>query len=400
MNRDGHGGVRLEMMSEREVGSTLRLAGTALAALLGLAALAASADDAPRTEDPLAAEIARWSRYLATHQAPKGDEFWPQIQAVTTPVLTAAEKALADGRRLLALQRLAAVQTNLAATVYVSEHTGPESRDEAAFVAEWERLGRELQADLGATAPGAFERVRPAAVRAMAEAAAAQIRGFYDAGLEMGKSIEPGEGLFYLGSARAQHEFAAFCRTLPPLTTTPLFGAPPRLRPLAHELDELETKLLAAYRPPASIDRHGEFIEANSTLNEARQLDAAGLRYGALARYLQAALRTAALRPPPAAPPDPAALADALRGFEKRLADPEVDHSIGRIFLESALADLAAATTPTSGSGNPPLAKAANAEAIVSEVLPRYFAALQPATARPVLPAPAVTVTLVRWPYT
>ncbi len=367
----------------------------ALCLALGLAALSASGHpgEAGKLADPLAAEIARWSSYLATHQATKGDAFWPQIQAATTPVLTAAEKALADGRRLLALQRLAAVQTNLGATVYVSEHTGPESRDEAAFVAEWERLGRELQADLGATAPGAFERVRPAAVRAMAEAVAPQIRGFYDAGLEMGKSIEPGEGLFYLGSARAQRDFAAFCRRLPPSTTTAIIGAPPRLRPLAHELDDLETKLLAAYRPPASVDRHGEFITANSTLNEARELDAAGLRYGALVRYLQAALRAAPLLPvaPPATPTDPAAIADTLRSFEKRLADPEVDHSIGRLFLESAQADL---------SANPPPGKATNAEAIAADALPRYFAALQPATARPVLPAPAVTVTLVRWPYT
>jgi len=368
----------------------------ALCLALGLAALSASGHPGegskpPAPADPLAAEIARWSSYLATHQAPKGDVFWPQIQAATTPVLTAAEKALADGRRLLALQRLAAARTNLSATVYVSEHTGPESRDEAAFVAEWERLGRELQADLGATAPGAFERVRPAAVRAMAEAAAPQIRAFYDAGLEMGKSIEPGEGLFYLGSARAQREFAAFCRTLPPPTTTPLIGAPPRLRPLAHELDDLETKLLAAYRPPASVDRHGEFIGANAALNEARQLDSAGLRNGALLRYLEAALRAAPLFSAAAPPADPTPLADRLAADESRLAAADVDHSIGRIFLERAQADL---------SANPPPAAAPMAEAIATEVLPRSFAALGPAAPRPVPPAPAVTVTLVRWPYT
>ena len=378
----------------------------ALCLALGLAALSASGHPGegskPSTSaDPLAAEIARWSAYLATHQAPKGDVFWPQIQAVTTPVLTAAEKALGDGRRLLALQRLAAARTNLAATVYVSEHAGPESRDEAAFVAEWERLGREIQADLGTTAPGAFERVRPAAVRAMAEAAAQQVRGFYDAGLEMGKSIEPGEGLFYLGSARAQREFAAFCRTLPPPTTTPLVGAPPRLRPLAHELDDLESRLLAAYRPPASLDRHGEFIGANATLNEARQLDAAGLRAGALLRYLEAAFRASSLLP--AAPPpndtNPAPLADRLAAFETRLAAADVDHSIGRIFLERAQAELTAVKTPPT-SGDTAKTTTPGAEAIASDVLPRYFAAIQPATPRAVPPAPAVTVTLVRWPYT
>ncbi|HEY2798349.1 MAG TPA: hypothetical protein VGK26_10720 [Thermoanaerobaculia bacterium] len=374
MNRPGESKPRLQPASA-----------AALCLALGLAALSASGHPGEggktaASSDALAAEIARWSSYLATHQAPKGDEFWPQIQAATMPVLTAAEKALADGRRLLALQRLAAVQTNLAATVYVSEHTGPESRDEAAFVAEWERLGRELRADLGATAPGAFERVRPAAVRAMAETATPQIRGFYDAGLEMGKSIEPGEGLFYLGSARAQREFAAFCRTL----DLPAAGAAPGLRPLAHELNDLETKLLAAYRPPASIDRHAEFIAANATLNEARQLDAAGLRYGALLRYLEAEFRSAPLLPAPAA--DPAPLAERLAALERRLTSGDTDQSIGRLFLERAQSDL--------------IAKPSLAEAIVSNVLPRYFAALAPASPRPVPPAPAVTVTLVRWPYT
>jgi hypothetical protein len=256
----------------------------------------------------------------------------------------------------------------------VGEHTGPESKDESAFEAEWERMGRELRADLGAIPPGAFDAVRPAAVRAMAEAAMPQVRAFYDASLEFGKSTDVESGLFYLGSARAQHEFVAFARTL----ALPDAGAPPKLRPLAHELDELEARLLAAYRPPAAIDRHGEFIGANSTLNEARQLDAAGLRYGALARYLQAALRIAPLLPPSA--PSEGTLAERLRAFETRLADPDTDHSIGRIFLESALADVQAQT--------PPGSKAANAEAIVSDVLPRYFAALQPAATWPVRAAP------------
>jgi hypothetical protein len=37
---------------------------------------------------------------------------------------------------------------------------------------------------------------------------------------------------------------------------------------------------------------------------------------------------------------------------------------------------------------------------LVADVLPRYFAALEPARPAPSRPAPKVTVTLVRWPYT
>lgn len=359
---------------------------------VALATLSAAGHPArvPREEakpggDPLAAEIQRWSTYVRTNTSQ--DEFWGQIKEAVQPVLTAAEQALSDGRRLLALHRLAAVWPNVAATVYVAEHRGPESRDDAALEAEWARMGRVLQSDLGATSPRAFNGVRPAAVRALAEAALPQVRVFYDASLEYGRSTMPDFGLFYLGAARAQREFAAFCRTLS-------FPAPrraPPLRPLAGEVDALDTALLSAYRPPASIDRHSEFIAASSTLNEARELDAAGLRYGALLKYLQAAVRAAQLAPVPPKPLEGAALADRLRGLEERLAAGDRDHSIGRIFLESAQADVATVVPP---------ARPATAEAIVMDVLPRYFAALEPARPQPKKPAPRVTVTLVRWPYT
>jgi hypothetical protein len=129
----------------------------------------------------------------------------------------------------------------------------------------------------------------------------------------------------------------------------------------------------------------------SSALKEARELDAAGLRHGALLKYLQAALRAAPLTPTPPKPLDGGALADRLRGFEERLSAGDRDHSIGRIFLESAQADVAVAVPP---------ARPATAEAIVADILPRYFAALEPARPQPKVPVPRVTVTLVRWPYT
>ena len=351
-----------------------------LTGLAGLAAAAAPPATAPG--DPLAAEISRWSGYLSTHTA--SDETWEQVKTAAGPVVAAAEKALADGRRWLAFQRLAAARPLLAATVYSAAHTGPESRDEAAFEAEWARMGRELHSELGVIPPGTLDGVQPAAVRAMAEIALPQIRGYYDASLDYARNTVLDSGLFYLGSAQAQRDFVAFCRTLGFRGE----GAAPKLRSLSAELDGLEAKLLAAYRPPASIDRHGDFIAANSAVKDARELDAAEMRYGALARYLQAALGVAPLLPPSADSPD---VAERLRVFEARLSRPGEDHSIGRIFLERAQADLAA---------NPPPARAAGAEAIADDVLPRYFAALAPAGAAVPRPVPGVTVTLVRWPYT
>jgi hypothetical protein len=164
----------------------------------------------------------------------------------------------------------------------------------------------------------------------------------------------------------------------------------PSLRALDAELDALETAVLAAYRPPASIDRHSEFIGLGSALNEARELSALGLMHGALLRYLQAVQRFAPLKSS-ASPLSARATTERLEAWKVRLARPGADHSIGELFLEAAEAELASAAT----GGPLPVASA-----VVTEVLPRYLEALEPAAAKKPLPPAEVTVTLVRWPYT
>jgi hypothetical protein len=295
------------------------------------------------------------------------------------------EQALRDGRPLLALHRLAAVQGQLAAAAYLTERSPEQRQAQAEFEKEWIRMGGELRADLVPPSPTAFEGVQPEAVRAVGEAALPKVRVLYDSSLEYGRNTMPEAGLYYIGAAVAQRQFAAFCRSL----SAPAAPAGGTRRSLQVELDTLQDELLLAYRPPASIDRHAQFIAANAAIKEARELEVASLRYGALYRYLEAVLRVAVARaatPPPA----PEVLRARLRDFELRLAAGGRDHSIARVYLESALANLEAAT------GSDP----AISGAIVADVLPRYFATLEPAPPRPAPPEPAVTVTLVRWPYT
>jgi hypothetical protein len=350
---------------------------TVAAATLGSAGARPAA-----AKDPLAAEIARWSAFLK--QNTSKDEMWTQVREATSPVIARAEEALRKGRRLLALQRLAAARVNLAAAAYLREVT-PAAHSENGFEAEWKRMGGVLRADLRTPPSTALDGVQPAAVRAMGEAALPQVRIYYDASLEYGRNTMPDAGLFYIGSAQAQRELAAFCRTMSAPASRP---APP-LRPLTSELDRLEGEILAAYRPPVSIDNHRDFILANSALKEARELDAAGLRYGALLRYLQAAQRFAPLRKAPASLRGPA-LAKRLDEIDARLWSGRLDDSIGRLFLETARDEA------EGGQGRSP----ATAAAIAADVLPRYFAALEPARPAAPKPAPRVTVTLVRWPYT
>ncbi len=358
----------------------LRLA--VLAALALAAALAAPADRRAQAAAPdaLAAELARWQAFAAADTASDGTS--QAVLASARPVLAQAADAFAHGRRGYALLRLSAARTLLAALGYVRAHAGAA----ASLEAEWRRVEPELHALAPARAGATLAGLRPAAVRAMAEAALPAAGVYHDASLVYGRATDAGSGLFYLGEAEAQREFVALARTL----AEPATGAEPAFRALGPDLAALQAEMLAVYRPPVSIDRHGEFIGASAALKEARELDAAGLPRGALLRYLQAVLRFQPLRAQPPAF-DPATTPARLAEFAARLGDARVDHSLGRIFLEAAAGDLA----DTAAS-----ATHAVAAAVAAEVLPRYFAALAPAPARPAPPPVAATITLVRWPYT
>ncbi len=291
-----------------------------------------------------------------------------------------AAEALRDGRRLLALKRLATAKMDLETQEYLRGRTAGQRRDMAAFEAEWKRMGQAMRGELGAPSATVFEGVEPALVRAIGEAALLQAKGYYQASLDQGRNTSAREGLLYLGNAYAQREVAELCRQL----AEPTRQAPPPVRALDPDLDALQAELLAAYRPPASVDQHSRFINVSSLLKEAYELNAAGLRYGALLRYLQSAQLLAPLLPDPPAL-DAGTLAERLRELDARLGAGGVDHSLGRMFLEVAQAEAAASPT---------------AAVIAVFVLPRYFVALGPAPPEPPKPAPQATVTLVRWPYT
>jgi hypothetical protein len=351
------------------------------APLAALALFAGALAPLRAAEDPLAAEIARWRAFVTTN--PATDEIWRQIKDGSRTTLERADEARAAGRRWLALQRLAHARADLLAASYMGERTAAQRKEPAAFEEEWRRMGGVLRDRLAKAPAEGLAGLRPSALRALAEAAWPQVRVYYDASLDYGRSTMPDSGLFYLGSAAAQRDFLAFAPTVADRAAPP---APP-LRSLAAELEALETEILAAYRPPASIEKHPQFITASAALKEARELDALGLRHGALLRYLQAADRFAPLRAG-AVEGDVAGTREALQAMERRLAVPGVDHTLGRLFLE--LAESEAATA----------AGAAHAAAIARDVLPRYFAALAPSPPRLPPAEPALAITLVRWPYT
>jgi hypothetical protein len=339
----------------------------------------------PAAGDPIAREVSLWRTKLADPAIT--ESLWMTVKPGAAAALDVAEQALKAGRRWTALERLAAARASLSAALYVAARPAETRKGVQAFEAEWTRMAGVLGAGLETPPALSFASVQPAAARALTEAAGFQIKVLYDASIVYGRATDADSGLYYLGSARANQEFLAFAKALAPGR-----GAPqPAVRRLTQETDALEAALLALYRPPVSIDRHPEFIAASSALKEAAELDSAGLRYGALQRYLLAVQRVALLQTSPAL--EPSAIRARLQAIEPRLADRGADHTIARMFFERALTEL--------DRTEPAAAGLSLAAVIADHVLPKYFAALGPApppstTATP----PRVTVTLVRWPFT
>lgn len=342
-------------------------------AALAVALAAASSEGSG--DDPVARELDALTTQAATQR--EGDEMWANVQPGLKDLTERARQAFSAGHRRAALYRLAAARQMYAAWRYVDSHA--EARAQAPFEAEWKRAGDELTATRPlATRGDAF-------LRALAEAAAGEVRPYHEASLEYGQATQPLFGLYYIGSAFASRDTDTFTAGLARADAGP---APP-IRSIAGELDALEAELLAAYKPPVSIDQHPRFIAASGALKQARELDAAGLHHGALLRYLEAALRSATLRGDPT-PLDATAARARAADLEPRLA--AADHSLARLFVEVALSD--AAHSGADGRG------ALTAGIVFADLVPRYFAALAAAAPRPPAPAAQATITLVRWPYT
>src|SRR5262245_5971348 len=88
---------------------------SAVVPFLALLAVVAGVCRARFADDPLPAEIARWS--AAVRDTANHDELWKQSATAASPVLAGAALALRQNRRLLALQRLGRARAPLAASL-------------------------------------------------------------------------------------------------------------------------------------------------------------------------------------------------------------------------------------------------------------------------------------------
>jgi hypothetical protein len=288
------------------------------------------------------------------------------------PRLDRARAALAANRLHLALYELEGAFVSANAFAYAGAATDVTSAD--AFAQHWKAAGEPKAAQPTA-------RHAPLLLQALAEASEARAPVTYRASLPYGQDAGVPAGLYYLGESRALVAFADFVRRL----GWPSNGAVPAVRSIAPELAALDAEVTTAYKDMTAAE-HPRYIVVSVLLKRARTLNDAGAHAGALLEYLMARLRFFPLRKT-----DPG-IADAARIAEAReRLGAGTDHSIAQLFVE--MAEAAAESQDA--------AMKQNAAAILIDVLPAYHAALaRPARDTTVAVKPAVTITLVRWPFT
>jgi hypothetical protein len=334
--------------------------------LFVLAHVVATAQNPPAPATAVQREIAR----VRSQVQASGAE---DQRAALLQRLDRADSALKAQHAYLALYLLEAPYEGAGASAFA---TSADVHSPADFVRKWTALG----------APKPHRQTArpvPAGVDALAEAAEDRGRATYQASRPYAEDSGTDAGLYYLGESYAAMSYAAFVRS----ATWPNAGRRPPFRRIAPEIAAFDREITTTYEKMARAD-HPTYIRASAALKQARSLDDHGAREGALFQYLLSRYLFAPLRGAANADATPERIAVA-----RATLPAGEDHSIAELFLQ--LADEGAAST------NADLRR--GAAAVIEDLIPAYRAAIAPATptttAAPNANA-AVTITLVRWPFT
>ncbi len=334
------------------------------------------------------AEIANLQKSLK--EKPITDPNFAEMSPMIEGSLNEAEYALHAGRLYLSLEKLGIASDLLQGVRTVGEKTSVVKSGLPAFEAEWGQVSKKLAA-LDYEARQRSWKNSPLAVQALSEVAQGKSIPLLDGGRGFAISTQPADGLFYLGQAEGNAEFAKFCSAL----KFAEIREPIALRSLLPELQGLQEKTDVAYQPPRSVELHPRFIQLNSALKLAQELDATKFYAGALLEYLESVRHFGMLSAPPIDAARQSALKESLAAEHKKLAKSQHDESLAELFLERAESQ----TTHADGSA-PSADEWKSASVILDQVLPAYYRAQKPAVPVELTSGKTVNITLVRWPYT
>jgi hypothetical protein len=344
----------------------------------------------PDASSQIKGEIERLQQSLQA--GPISNPDLPEIGNMIASSLTDANHALSAGRLYMTLERLAQGTDLLRGAEAANDKAEAVKKDGMpAFEKEWSQTTSQLSALDQKAHQRNWNHMR-AAIRALSEAAQGKAIPLLEGSQGFAAATGPKDGLFYMGQARGETEFATFAYSL----NLPREREPVTLRSLLPELERLQEKTNAAFQPPRSIDLHPRFIALNATIKLSRELDASRAYAGALYEYLEALRHYGMLD---AVPPDAtrqAQVKDGIAAAQKQIEASRRDDSIAQIFVERAQSY----TSPRADGSAPGADEWRSAQIIVEQVLPAYYAALKPAIPFERAKGTTTTVTLVRWPYT
>ncbi len=273
--------------------------------------------------------------------------------------LKQAEDALAAGYLFLSLYQMQSAWVRLNAQASQLSKAEIAKQGNQVYEREWQRFDHERASKEKLFTPAAA-RSLPASVTALLQVSRWQSRPYAQSGKLYGYNTSLDFGYYYMGLAEGNIEFALFCQQLrfsQPRT-------PVRFASLGGALSELEKTTIAAYGQAGGKDQP-RYIEINSTLKLASELQQAGWREGAWHKYLEAQMLFGLLTMAAPAPDEQAKVKAELATADARFkADPR-DHSIGLLYLQ--LAQMAMAEKEKNGD------ELKRAAVIARQVLPRYF---------------------------
>jgi hypothetical protein len=296
----------------------------------------------------------------------------------------------AAGKLFISLERLCQTTDYLHGVWAVADKAEAVKPGLPAYEAEWEKVSSSVAA-IDRQAQEKNWNDSRVAIRALSETAQNMTMPLLEGARGFAVSTQPKGGLFNLGEAQGQAEFAAFCTTL----HFPRKGTAYPLRPLMPEIETLQEKTNAAFQPPRSIDLHTLFMSLNSALKQARELDATKCYAGALFQYLYSVGFYEMLDAAPLDASQQAALKSTLAAARQKLDASQRDDSIAEFFLEKAESQVAHVDGSAPSADDWRIAKV-----IINQVFPAYFALDKPLAAAQRAPGKTIEITLVRWPYT
>jgi hypothetical protein len=266
------------------------------------------------------------------------------------------------GNSYLTLYTIRTCQLELASLAYAEAKSDLSTKGSEAFAAEWQQLGNTLVEKEKALSDRTSK--VPAVIVALADVSQSQARPYYQSGRLYALNSNMAEGLYYLGLAPANLDFAILCRGLhlsrPKKATTEFRSPQP-------ELIKLETVALRTYKTADVNAQQSQYSRLNSNLKMAAELIKDKMYEGALLKYLELKLYFGLIITT-AEKEDLEHLRARTKEADKMLNSERVDHSIGLLFWQMADRSL----NPP-GKAEPSTAQIKRAVVILDQVLPAYL---------------------------